>query len=326
MRRSLHILAMIVLLVSCSKVSVIVPDSEQICFEVITPESADVTTRSAEENAGAMTKAEVTMSNVASSIRVFGKENASTLWSGGTGLTLNNQRWKPTTAKLWNDASSYIFHAYAYDKGNGSITISDEGKTIKVTQDGTVDYLLSYNASYAPSNTHTLVPLYLEHAMAKVEVYVERAQSMSGKTITITSLSIENVRNDATMVCYYHRPYNASGQNGWSYTFGSSVTSHTVQNVQNESITTESSSPLMSFFAIPVDRTAMNSYTMTIDYTIEGVVYKDSFNLRDYSEGWLQGHKIRYKFVIDNSIHLTGTISDWIEVDYIEGTLTPPVS
>jgi hypothetical protein len=41
---------------------------------------------------------------------------------------------------------------------------------------------------------------------------------------------------------------------------------------------------------------------------------------------WLPGHHVVYTLEVDTGIHIEGTISPWIDVDYIEGTVLPDVT
>jgi hypothetical protein len=67
------------------------------------------------------------------------------------------------------------------------------------------------------------------------------------------------------------------------------------------------------------------------DESLDNYVYHQStFNLFNYATSgglaiWLPGHHVVYTLEVDTGIHIEGTISPWIDVDYIEGTILPEI-
>lgn len=336
MRRRFVILILVMLAVACEKV--VQPTGKAIAFDVM---MADALT----------TRAEITGDNIPSNgVYLYGKKEAEDVFAGkiltreviGDGVVTG--RWLPEGGGTWDDEANYTFWAYSSNAGNGSITVSESGKQVSVTQptsyspDGFADYLLSYQVAVAPTTNHSLVPIQLEHSMTKVELYVFRGSAMTadaGVSIEIDDISFDNIYNSSLMQCPELKNVKDSGNNVWSSEHGSSTVSYSLS-VSDASIPerTDDAEPVMSFIAIPLELADMTDYTLSITYTV--TVTKGSetivnsygpiaYRLKDYGFGWKSSHLVRYAFHIDSAIHLTGSILDWVEVDYIEGTLLPPV-
>ena len=91
-------------------------------------------------------------------------------------------------------------------------------------------------------------------------------------------------------------------------------------------------SPDISFLAVPVNNSQMDGYKLTLNYYDEQAsltgdpTYEYEFDLKNFSpDGWMSGHRIRYVLKIDNSIHLSGYIVDFEDVDYLEGVMLPDI-
>jgi hypothetical protein len=76
--------------------------------------------------------------------------------------------------------------------------------------------------------------------------------------------------------------------------------------------------------------------TLTIVYEInekitEGsadnwVEHTEEFKLYNYEPmNYQSGHKIVYTATIDSGVNFEGVVKDWIDVDYIEGTVLPEI-
>lgn len=335
--RSVSIILIFSLLVSsCHKMEK--PAGKSIAFDVTMTD--EVTT-----------KAEITSGNLASNnIYLYGKKGSDYIFKG-TYLTQEKTddgvvtgRWLPSGGATWDDSANYAFWAYSSNAGNGTISVAEDGKEMTVTQptayssDGFADYLMSYQVSVSPTTNHPLVPIQLEHAMTKVELYVFRGSGMTseaGVSISIDEVYFDNVYNSSVMRCPELKNVTASGNNVWSSEPGTTTAKYSLS-VGDSSIPERSdeAEPVMSFIAVPVSLADMSGYTLSITYTVTLTKNSETvtstygpitYNLKDYSSGWLSSHKVRYVFSIDSAIHLTGSISDWVEVDYIEGTLLPPV-
>ena len=54
--------------------------------------------------------------------------------------------------------------------------------------------------------------------------------------------------------------------------------------------------------------------------------YRYEFALKAFTpNGWVSGHRVRYVLTVDNSIHLSGSVVDYQDVDYLEGVLLPDI-
>lgn len=256
----------------------------------------------------------------------------------------------------WEDDFYYRFYGFAYsananstnDQGTIAITNDTYGRQFTVTQpetgDGanTVDYLLSYLVNVSP-NTFPLVPIHLEHAMARVDVDVQIANSMfekdasdqiTGCHVQNISVSISGIKRKATMLCLQPKQYGEEGSHTWYITHdgAASPATYTAGSIDTTESNLEGAengiSPDMSFIAVPVTNEEMKDYVLTLTYhgNLSNTEYTYEFPLKDYSpNGWVNGHKVKYVLTIDNSIHLTGKILDYEDVDYIEAVIVPDV-
>ena len=143
-------------------------------------------------------------------------------------------------------------------------------------------------------------------------------------------MNIGGIRRGATMLCLQPKQDGEEGTNTWHVTFTEnlSTASYTVNSVNSTDLNRTGNengiAPDMSFIAIPVMNEEMDGYTLTLTYYIESQPYVYSFDLKKFTpDGWVNGHKVRYVLTIDNSIHLTGKIVDFEDVDYIEAVVMP---
>ena len=214
---------------------------------------------------------------------------------------------------------------------------------------GTVDYLLSYLVNVPPSQSgnYPLVKLQLEHAMAKVEVDVQIANAMlvkdnqgvvTGSMIKDLSVEIKGVKRGATMLCLQPKLDTESGSNTWIVTLDEALSraSYKVQNIMcSEANLAEGQNLIstdMSFIAVPVTKAEMSEYKLILQYynssddTTQDPTYRYEFALKDFTpNGWVSGHRVRYVLTVDNSIHLSGSVVDYQDVDYLEGVLLPDI-
>ena len=358
MRRSVFILSSLLVVLSCSKEDRRAVD-KAMEFSVNIPEVA-VTKAEVTESGltGRTDKVYVygMMSDGASSKPVFESPGVAGLYYDNTAKIWNPKQGNDVVK--WEDDENnnyyYRFYGYAYSSnarvGTDLIIANDiYGRQFTVTQpetaswtapdaagaasdeSGTIDYLLSYLVSIPPSANYPLVPLHFEHAMSKVEVDVRLAQAMIDKVQDIR-VSISGIKRGATMLCLQPKQDGEEGTNTWHVTFTEnlSTASYTVESVNitelNKSGNENGIAPDMSFIAIPVMNEEMDGYTLTLTYYIESQPqpYVYSFDLKKFTpDGWVNGHKVRYVLTIDNSIHLTGKIVDFEDVDYIEAVVMP---
>lgn len=309
------------------------------------------------------TKAEVTSENLTSrNVYVYGIKSDGTTSnpvferSYSVPLTYNgtNGIWNPNQGGqvfIWDAQGKtyYQFYAYTYDQGDAELSISNTeyGRQFTVTQpeagDGsnTADYLLSYMVNVAPSANYPMVNLNLEHAMAKVEVDVQIANSMFDDLTTDQvngevclaeniNVTVSGINRKAAMLCVQPKLDGEEGTNTWQVTldetykasYEKGISAEKSQNMVGEN----SLAPDMEFMAVPVTNAQMTGYKLVLKY--DGVVsknqYEYTFDLAEFTpKGWVSGHKIRYVLTIDNSISLTGSVVDYEDVDYIEAVIVP---
>lgn len=352
MRRYVFILSSLLAVLSCSKEDRRAVDMAME-FSVNIPEVA-VTKAEVTESGltGSTDKVYVygMMSDGASSKPVFESPGVAGLYYDNTAKIWNPKQGNAVVK--WENNYYYRFYGYAYSSnasvGTDLIIANDiYGRQFTVThpetaswtapsaagaasdESGTIDYLLSYLVSIPPSENYPLVPLHFEHAMSKVEVDVRLAQAMIGKVNGI-SVKISGIKRGATMLCLQPKQDGEEGTNTWHVTFTEnlSAASYTVNSVNSTDLNRTGNengiAPDMSFIAIPVMNEEMDGYTLTLTYYIESQQYVYSFDLKKFTpDGWVNGHKVRYVLTIDNSIHLTGKIVDFEDVDYIEAVVMP---
>ena len=279
-------------------------------------------------------------------------------------LQIDNEDGEKYIDELWDNTGTlyYQFYGYAYS-GNAelgtNLVISNEasGRQFTVQQpvsaawsapgnqsgvvdgSGTIDYLLSYlvDVPPSPSGNYPLVKLQLEHAMAKVEVDVQIARAMLGK-INNVSLKFSGVKSAAKMLCLQPKMDVDSGSNSWIVTLDQNApdATYTVNDVVCSEVNLADGEGListdMSFLAVPVANVDMDAYKLSLSYyDIQAPLtgdptYEYEFKLKDFSpKGWVSGHKVRYVLTIDDSIHLSGSIVDYVDVDYLEGVMLPDI-
>lgn len=329
------------LFMGCSKDLPVASGGDEIVFRLNTPEVM-------------LTKAEVTDDNIKTdaTVKVYEALNSGgSLYDGSvlkpevsdgnyTGV------WKPEEANsTWTnyDFANMAFYGLAYSPseavGNG-LTINSKGQVIIVSQphtydpSTTIDYLLSNSVS-VPNDQAAgkVIPLNLEHAMSKVELYVYCADAMVSNdnqtiVITIEELNISRLYTDVTMI---YSPQNDIEK--WSRKdYGTADATYSNDNFSVVARTADMvANRAMSFIAVPVDQQDMEA-ELNIRYTVKvnsenPVEFSASFNLADYTpKGWMSNRKIKYELEIDTGINLTGTITDWVNVDYIEGIVLPEIN
>jgi hypothetical protein len=284
-----------------------------------------------------MTKGEITSGNIESAnVYVVGYEDGKPMFYSGYYSTVEIDKsgnvWLPPDGKKWDDAKTYTFYGYAYTVPSGTtLNIYDSGHRIEVLQpasysDGMcADYLLSDQLVLSPSKVHPLVPIALKHAMSKIKINVVRAIGMSSFAISDLSVTLSNIITGASL----------------TYTGGTWSTIPTIDTgtYSKEGISIETVSPaakteinIMDFIAIPAPNSTLKGYTLSITYkyTPQGestpTTFSKSFNLGEAdANNWQSGHLITYNLIIDNGIHLKGSIADWGDGGDIEGTILPPL-
>lgn len=266
-------------------------------------------------------------------------------------------RWFPESGQdrlSWTDkASSGVvpamsFFAFAFSPASayGSNILVGEGsrgRSVTLTQPSSynnsanfVDYLLSYITDVpeqAVDGNYPLISLDLEHAVAKVELYVECAdvfwQQSSQYQIEFKEVAFNNVKTKAVMTNLDHKRAGASGSNTWQVSYTGDQSKYDLGEFQlNLSDKEKGPVKIMEFLALPVSGTF--DYTLSLKYDIidskgnETSFVHEPFVLSRFTPGgWKSGHKVRYTLHIDNGVSLEGKILDWVQEDYIEGVILP---
>ena len=288
---------------------------------------------------GAMTQEDIDNSRV----YVYGVQNNTNRIYNNAPITRDaaTGKWFPATKRSWTEGSSYSFYGYAYNTSNGLTLVSGkDGLEIEVQQPSTyneeamIDYLLSYTYKVADGAMKPVVQLHLEHAMSLVEIYVVRGNMFDAR---LTKMAFENIYSAASMKCTAQAIVNSGEKNKWQTT--PSGSNNTVYAFEPTSITTigderENTEAVMKIMCIPQQITANTK--LTIEYEINEkvtaesadnwVLHKEEFYLFNYNPvNYQPGHRIIYTATIDSGVNLVGVVKDWIDVDYIEGTVLPEI-
>ncbi len=326
MNRVINILFATLLLVGCS---------DDKMFGV----SSDIAFNAKHMTRGAMTQTDIDNGTV----YICGVQNNTTKIYSNAPITRDatTGKWFPATKRSWVEGSSYSFYGYAYNTSNGLKLVSGkDGLEIEVQQPTSyneaamIDYLLSYTFKVADGAMKPIVQLHLEHAMSLVEIYVVRGNMFDAR---LKKMTFENIYSQGTMTCTSQALANSGDRNIWQvspsglnnvvYTF--EPTSTTVIGDERENTQAR-----MAIMCLPQQITANTK--LTIEYEINEKVtpesadnfvrHKEEFYLYNYNPvNYQSGHRIVYTATIDSGVNLEGVVSDWINVDYIEGTVLPEI-
>ena len=326
MKRVFTILLGALLLSACDGGDIEVGTSQEISFNPLHTQR------------GAMTQTDIDNSTV----YVYGVQNNTTNIYSATPITRDaaTGKWFPSSKRNWVEGSSYSFYGYAYNTRNGLTLVSGKnGLEIEVQQPTTynesamVDYLLSYTYKVADGAMRPVVQLHLEHAMSLVEIYVVRGNMFEAR---LKSISLQNIYSSASMKCTSQAIANSGERNVWQVTPSGEnnvVYTYTPSSavIGDKRDNTEAKMVLM---CVPQQLTA--STKLSIVYEINEKVTPESpdnfvehieeFYLYDYQPiNYQPGHRIVYTATIDSGVNLEGAVKDWIDVDYIEGTVLPEI-
>ena len=360
-KRTLHIAlysaSLLFLSVSCQKEHPQSADN-RISFRVYTP--LDIATKAEVTDESIKNTAVSSVYVYESSQSLFGTSGS--LLTTETNEREYSGRWLPEGQPSWGEDTwnrDYQFWGWAYSPRTGGLTISDAGKTVTVTQPSTypsdgeyVDYLLSYiHSEPALSNSsdkRKSIPLVFEHALVMVDIYLYRALSMTDNPsinqsvdLVVNELTLGKIYNEGRISCNSHS-YNSTNQqpNVWSVQSKSGSVDYSITDIQDDKILTRdkaiATAPTMRFISIPVTNSDMLpsdryklkvSYTVTVSNTATGVreinSYTEVFQLSAVTASWQSGHRVKYELCISSGIELTGSIADWIDVEYVEGVVLP---
>jgi len=261
------------------------------------------------------------------------------------------------TDYLGKEMSFFAFAFSPFSKYGSQIQVTEgsRGRDVTIEQPRSysgdfVDYMLSYQtnipAQQAGGN-FPLINIALEHAVAKVELYVECADAFVNNPdefqIRFRGVTFNDIYTKARLSCTHHAVYGTQDENVWSVEYDrTATTDYSLSLDKNdgepyyllEAGGTEGPIKIMEFLAFPAS--ANMPYSLSIEYDIiekdgEDIKEKNSFApapfvLKNYTTlGWQSGHRVRYNLKIDNGIKLTGKVTDWVEMDYIEGVILPEI-
>ena len=329
MKRVYNILfgVLLLLLSSCESSDVMIGNSSEIAFNA------------KHMQRGAMTQTDIDNSRV----YIYGVQNNTNKIYNNAYITRDaaTGKWFPATKRSWTEGSSYSFYGYAYNTTNGLTLVSGkDGLEIEVQQPtiyneaAMMDYLLSYTFKVADGAMKPIVQLYLEHAMSLVEIYVVRGNMFDAR---LTKMTFENIYSSGSMKCTAQAIVNSGERNVWQttpsglnnvvYTFAPTTT--TIIGDEREN-----TQAVMKIMCLPQQITANTK--LTIEYEINEKVtpespdnwvhHKEEFYLYNYNPiNYQSGHRIIYTATIDSGVNLEGVVKDWIDVDYIEGTVLPEI-
>ena len=264
-----------------------------------------------------------------------------------------SSNWSPAAnlKRQWIAGSSYSFYAYTSSPdasnsiptgGNHGVYVENDGLKITVSQPSTeatnqyqvnesnmVDYLLSHAYKVADgSNFHTVM-LYMQHAMACVEINVER--QVLGHSILLDTIKISNIFRSASMVCTEQAIARSGNNNVWQIQLSGANDVIYSKGGFSAPVAEEHNLGSLNILAVPQQLT--NKASLTVKYKVdedpdndanEWTSYTQTFNLFNYVPYvWEPGNKIIYTLTINTGVNLKARIADWVDAGYTEGIIMP---
>ncbi len=282
------------------------------------------------------TKALITNGSFTSSpVYVYGVKNNTEAIFNGTTITKDNNssNWKTAQQLQWVARSSYSFYGYTVSPANPQgFSVTNSGLKISVSQPENyseadmVDYMLSHTYKVADGSNYHIVMLYMQHAMAWVEIVVKK--QMEDHYITLNNITLSNIFRQATMQCESQAIANNGEDNVWLTTLsGANDLSYTKTSFEVSDVTLGT----MSLLAVP--QHLYRETVLSVEYTVDEngpsadggtTTYTESFQLFNYVPFvWESGHKITYTLTINTGVELKADISDWKDAGYTEGIILP---
>lgn len=263
-------------------------------------------------------------------VYVYGVMNNTTTIYDNVAITKeqNSYNWSPATKRQWQGSANYSFHGYTH---SGSCNVTHDGLKISLSQPDTyveenmVDYMLSHSYKVANGSNHHIVMLYMQHAMACVEISV--VKQMSDHNITLKGITLEHIYTNASMECTSHAIANSGDNNVWE----TKLSGNNEVRYTDTSFTADGNTlGKMTLLAVPQQLT---SYTqLSVEYTVDEdndnttppTEYSQAFKLYNYTPYvWESGHKIKYTLTINTGVDLKAQITDWTDGGYTEGVILP---
>ncbi|MBR3677803.1 MAG: fimbrillin family protein [Alistipes sp.] len=283
------------------------------------------------------------INNGVGKVYVCGVQNNSSKIFNNVAITRDaaTGKWFSATKRNWVEGSNYSFHGYAYNTLDGlTITSGKDGLEFSVQQptsydeDAMIDYLLSYSFKVADGAMKPIVQLYLEHAMSLVEVYVVRGNMFDAR---LTKMTFENIYTQGSMKCTSQAVANSGNKNVWEVSpSGNNDVVYTFEPTATVVIgdKRENTEAHMAIMCLPQQLTANTK--LTIEYEVNEkvsaespdnfVTHKEEFQLYNYQPvNYQSGHRIVYTATVDSGVNLEGVVTEWKDVDYIEGTVLPEI-
>ncbi len=289
------------------------------------------------ETKGLITNNDFT-SNANPIVRVYGVMNNDDIILNGSQIykESNSSNWKTSQQEQeqWKASNSYSFHGYTYSPqspGTGaSFSINTSGLKLTVSQPDAysetdmIDYMLSHSFKVADGANYRTVMLYMQHAMAWVEIEVWKEQE--NHDIQLKEIKLSNIYRSAVMQCDFQAVAGSGEKNIWAVQLsGNNDQIYTVGPFDKpEDKVTKLG--YMRVMAIPQQIT--NNTELSVEYTVNepsGLkTYNQTFYLKDYVPYvWESGHKIKYTLNINTGVHLEASIAEWKEGGYTEGIIIP---
>lgn len=284
-----------------------------------------------------LTKSVINTDNLGSNIiKVYAEKDAVAMTDANSAvISKPNVYWNYINDAKWDDGHSYSFQGYAYNITSNKFTnVSADGRTFTVTHSSnsiadTYDYVISRKVEVgtAESCNHPVVGLVFEHVLPSVEVYVTRSENI--RTAKVTKITLSNLFSKATL------KYSEKDDIWTTEIDGSNTASYSISNNTGYVVGTDksSTSAIMSIISVPqvFDETTELSITYKVDERAKEtdrenlVQHTQTFRLLDYVPEIRSGYRTILHVNIDTGIHLNAGIVKWKEVDFIEGTVLPPI-
>lgn len=277
-----------------------------------------------------LTKSVINTDNLASNIiKVYAEKDASPITDASTAIISKpSLYWNYSKYTTWQDGHAYSFQGYAYNN-SGFSSVAADGRTFTVTHSSnnianTYDYVISRKVEVgaAESRNHPIVGLVFDHVLPAVQIYVTKAPEM--KEVKITSMTLKGLYTKAVM--------KYSVGDVWLTEYPNGATRNASYKIQNKVVSSaKTSDATMEIISVPQ---ALNSDTqLVINYQVDEsmtstknwVSHDHTFYLSDFLNEIEGGHRVIFHVNIDTGIHLEASIARWRPVDFIEGTVLPPI-
>lgn len=279
-----------------------------------------------------LTKSVINTDNLGSNIiKVYAEKDAVAMTDANSAeISKPNVYWNYSNDAKWDDGHSYSFQGYAYNITSNKFTnVSADGRTFTVTHSSnsiadTYDYVISRRVEVgaAESRNHPVVGLVFEHVLPAVQIYVTKAPEM--KEVKITSMTLKGLYTKAVM--------KYSVGDVWLTEYPNGAERNASYKIQNKVVSSaKTSDATMEIISVPQ---ALNSDTqLVINYQVDEsmtstknwVSHAHTFYLSDFLNEIEGGRRVIFHVNIDTGIHLEASIARWRPVDFIEGTVLPPI-